>query len=179
MYSQADLTDIDAFKESLDSTLFPGVSSSIQAHSGFAKEQAKYVKCYIHWGFLIFWKKFAETEFQERRRKFSQLLRPLLLSMAQLGWQLSGTPLVRSGYNSFCKYMRTNCIGAAIALLDAVYLPLHISGVSFRMIGYGMPRVCAIFRQSTQSRLIFHSCSGWESRFRKLYWRPLRCHTHQ
>lgn len=31
--------------------------------------------------------------------------------------------------------------GAAIALLDGVYLPLHISGVSFRVIGYGMPRV--------------------------------------
>ncbi|KAF8814002.1 hypothetical protein BYT27DRAFT_7083008, partial [Phlegmacium glaucopus] len=26
-------------------------------------------------------------------------------------------------------------------LLDGVYLPLHISGVSFKMIGYGMPRV--------------------------------------
>lgn len=32
--------------------------------------------------------------------------------------------------------------GAAISLLDFVYLPLHISGVSFRMIGYGLPRVC-------------------------------------
>ena len=42
--------------------------------------------------------------------------------------------------------MTSSCIGAAIALLDAVYLPLHISGVSFKMIGYGMPRVCAIFR---------------------------------
>ena len=33
---------------------------------------------------------------------------------------------------------------AAIALLDALYLPLHISGVSFRMIGYGMPKVCYV-----------------------------------
>ncbi|KAF4593718.1 hypothetical protein EYR40_008508 [Pleurotus pulmonarius] len=32
-------------------------------------------------------------------------------------------------------------LGAALALLDGVYLPLHISGVTFRTIGYGMPRV--------------------------------------
>lgn len=36
-------------------------------------------------------------------------------------------------------------VGAAIALLDVVYLPLHISGVSFRMIGYGLPRVCVLY----------------------------------
>ncbi|KAF8623158.1 hypothetical protein AX17_007546 [Amanita inopinata Kibby_2008] len=32
-------------------------------------------------------------------------------------------------------------LGAAIALLDSIYLPLHISGVSFTTVGYGMPRV--------------------------------------
>ncbi|KAF8814001.1 lipase class 3 family protein [Phlegmacium glaucopus] len=32
-------------------------------------------------------------------------------------------------------------LGAATSLLDGVYLPLHISGVSFKMIGYGMPRL--------------------------------------
>jgi hypothetical protein len=36
-------------------------------------------------------------------------------------------------------------IGAAISLLDAVYLSLHIPNVTVEMIGYGMPRVCAIF----------------------------------
>lgn len=40
-YSEADATDANAFLESLDSTLFPGLSSSIEAHSGFANEQAK------------------------------------------------------------------------------------------------------------------------------------------
>ena len=39
--SEADATDIDVFLESLNPTLFPGVSSSIEAHSGFANEQAK------------------------------------------------------------------------------------------------------------------------------------------
>ncbi|KAH9479043.1 Lipase [Psilocybe cubensis] len=32
-------------------------------------------------------------------------------------------------------------LGGALALLDGVYLPLHITGVTFRVIGYGMPRV--------------------------------------
>lgn len=34
--------------------------------------------------------------------------------------------------------------GAAIALLDAVYLPLHISGVTFTTVVYGLPRVSAV-----------------------------------
>ena len=33
-------------------------------------------------------------------------------------------------------------LGAALALLDAVFLPLHLpSSTSFKIIGYGMPRV--------------------------------------
>ncbi|KAF8336196.1 Alpha/Beta hydrolase protein [Amanita rubescens] len=31
-------------------------------------------------------------------------------------------------------------LGAAIALLDSVYLPLHLPGVTFTTVGYGMPR---------------------------------------
>jgi len=32
-------------------------------------------------------------------------------------------------------------LGAALALLDGVFLPLHLPGVQFKVIGYGMPRV--------------------------------------
>ena len=32
-------------------------------------------------------------------------------------------------------------LGAAISLLDSVYLPLHISGVTFQSVLYGLPRV--------------------------------------
>ena len=32
-------------------------------------------------------------------------------------------------------------LGAAISLLDSVYLPLHISGVTFKSVLYGLPRV--------------------------------------
>lgn len=32
-------------------------------------------------------------------------------------------------------------LGGALALLDSIYLPLHINGVEFRTITYGLPRV--------------------------------------
>ena len=54
-------------------------------------------------------------------------------------------------------------VGAAISLLDGVYLPQHISGVSFKVIAYGLPRVCVTFRQSTLlSRLTLFFPLGWE-----------------
>lgn len=40
-HSLSDLTDVDIVMENLDSTLFPGVDSSVHVHSGFANEHAK------------------------------------------------------------------------------------------------------------------------------------------
>ena len=40
-YSESDLTDVDFFLTNLDTTLFPGVSSNVQAHNGFLAEHAK------------------------------------------------------------------------------------------------------------------------------------------
>ena len=40
IHSEADCTDADAFLETLDPGLFPGISSSVEVHSGFADEQA-------------------------------------------------------------------------------------------------------------------------------------------
>ncbi|KAJ3511453.1 hypothetical protein NLJ89_g4086 [Agrocybe chaxingu] len=97
---QADATDVDALLENLDSTLFPGVDSSVEVHSGFAGEQAKTA--------------------------------PDVLSAVNT---------VISTYGATQVTIVGHSLGAAIALLDGVCLPLQISGVSFRMIGYGMPRV--------------------------------------
>ncbi|KAF8893730.1 lipase class 3 family protein [Gymnopilus junonius] len=98
--AEADATDVNAFLESLDSALFPGLSSSIEAHSGFANEQAKT----------------ATTILSNVQKAISAH---------------SATQVTLVGHS----------LGAAISLLDAVYLPLHISGVSFKFIGYGLPRV--------------------------------------
>jgi hypothetical protein len=97
---EADATDADAFLEPLNATLFPGLSSSIEAHSGFAAEQAK-----------------TATE----------IISAIQTTIAAHG----ATQVTIVGHS----------LGAAIALLDVVSFPLHISGVSFRMIGYGLPRV--------------------------------------
>jgi len=94
------LTDAEAVYSSLDPSLFPGVSSSVEAHDGFQKAQAKAA--------------------------------PQVLAAVQKAISSYGAKQVTIVGHS---------LGAAIALLDSVYLPLHISGVSFRTIGYGMPRV--------------------------------------
>src|ERR1700761_8545444 len=38
---ESDLTDVEVLLVGLDSTLFPGVSSSVQVHDGFRNEHAK------------------------------------------------------------------------------------------------------------------------------------------
>jgi predicted lipase len=85
----------------LDSTLFPGLSSSILVHQGFANEQAKT----------------AQT---------------ILAAVLTLLSQHSASSVVVTGHS----------LGAALALLDSVYLPLHVpAGTRVRTITYGMPRV--------------------------------------
>ncbi|KAJ6605839.1 lipase [Mycena sp. CBHHK59/15] len=96
----SDVTDADFFLESLDSTLFPGVSSSVQAHSGFANEQAKTA---------------------------TQVLAAVKTALSKF----SVTKVTIVGHS----------LGGAIGLLDSVYLPLHLSGVTFKAILYGLPRV--------------------------------------
>ncbi|EKM50556.1 uncharacterized protein PHACADRAFT_152637 [Phanerochaete carnosa HHB-10118-sp] len=94
------LTDGDIEMANLDSTLFPGLSSSIEAHQGFADEQAKTA---------------------------TQILSAVQTTISRFG----ATKVTIAGHS----------LGAAISLLDSVYLPLHLSGVSFQTILYGLPRV--------------------------------------
>jgi hypothetical protein len=47
---------------------------------------------------------------------------------------------------------RRDTLGAAVSLLDSVFLPLHIPGLHVAYIGYGLPRVCP----SAISQLIVH-----------------------
>ncbi|KAF8259379.1 lipase, partial [Lactarius quietus] len=98
---EADLTDADFFLESLDSSLFPGIPSSVEVHSGFASEQASTA--------------------------------PTILSAVQQTLSEHGASSVTTLGHS---------LGAALSLLDAVYLRLQLSSsVSVHVVGYGMPRV--------------------------------------
>ena len=57
--------------------------------------------------------------------------------------------------------------GGAIALLDSVYLPLHISGVTFKTVSYGLPRVGYI----SYDIVVFQTYDrrpGWKPSFRQL-----------
>jgi len=98
----ADLTDADFFLGSLDSSLFPGLSSSIEVHSGFASEQADTAATIL-------------TEVQNT-----------------LAAHPGSTTVTTVGHS----------LGAALSLLDGVFLPLHLpSNIKVQTIVYGLPRV--------------------------------------
>ncbi|OBZ72588.1 Lipase [Grifola frondosa] len=94
------LTDADIIMTPLESTLFPGISSSIEVHSGFAGSQSRSA--------------------------------PNVLSAVKTALsEFKATKVTVTGHS----------LGAALGLLDAVFLPLHLPGVTVRFIGYGLPRV--------------------------------------
>ncbi|KAJ7102986.1 lipase [Mycena crocata] len=95
------LTDANFVLDRLDATLFPGVSSSVEAHSGFADEHAK-----------------TATQILAAVQKALATF-PTVKKVTLVGHSLAG----------------------ALSLLDSVYLPLHITGVTFRSVLYGLPRV--------------------------------------
>ncbi|KAJ7272653.1 alpha/beta-hydrolase [Mycena haematopus] len=94
------ITDSEFFLGTLNSTLFPGLSSSIEVHDGFRDAQAK---------------------------SATQVLAAVKTALSQSG--LKKVTIV--GHS----------LGGAIALIDSIYLPLHITGVTFKTIVYGLPRV--------------------------------------
>ncbi|KAH8104123.1 alpha/beta-hydrolase [Cristinia sonorae] len=98
---EADLLDADFFLGNLDPSLFPGISSSIQVHSGFRDSHARSA--------------------------------PPILSAVKTAMAAHGTTHVTIVGHS---------LGAALALLDSVFLPLHLpASTTFKTVGYGMPRV--------------------------------------
>ncbi|KAF7986533.1 hypothetical protein HWV62_26246 [Athelia sp. TMB] len=95
------LTDADIITENLSSSLFPGISTSIEVHSGFAGAQAD-----------------AATQV------------------------LAAVKTAMSKGNTQSVTLTGHSLGAAIALLDSVYLPLHLpSSTTFKTVVYGLPRV--------------------------------------
>lgn len=132
--SEAIATDIDAFLEKLNPSLFPGISSSIEVHSGFANEQAKYDLFAACSGSMLILCITAGPQ-----RTSCPLSRLLSRNMVRIRSRWSDIHLVCSGLSN--RFLLTESIGAAIALLDSVYLPLHLSGVTFQTVTYGLPRV--------------------------------------
>ncbi|VDC00949.1 unnamed protein product [Peniophora sp. CBMAI 1063] len=109
------LSDGEAVRSALDSTLFPGVPSGVSVHDGFQDAQADTATA--------------------------------VLAAVKKGQSTYGTNIVTVTGHS---------LGAAIALIDAVYLKVNLpSSTSIKMIGFGLPRVgnqdWADYLDSTQS----------------------------
>lgn len=95
------LTDVDIDQVILDSAHFPGISSSVKVHDGFANAQLKAAESVL----------------------------------AAVNTALSKYPTTKVT-------LVGHSLGAAISLLDSVYLPLHLpSTITYKTITYGMPRV--------------------------------------
>lgn len=95
------LTDADFFLEEFDTTLFPGLSSSIKAHSGFLDAQSKTA---------------------------SEVLAAVQKTMAS--------------HSTTHVTLASHSLGAAISLLDAVFLQLHLpTSTSFTISNFGQPRI--------------------------------------
>ncbi|KAJ3971599.1 lipase class 3 family protein [Lentinula raphanica] len=94
------LTDAEFILKALDSSLFPGVSSSVEAHDGFAKAQASTASA-------------------------------VLAAVQQAMAAHSTTAVITVGHS----------LGAAISLLDALYLSIQMPSANVNYIGYGLPRV--------------------------------------
>ncbi|KAK7029439.1 hypothetical protein VNI00_014571 [Paramarasmius palmivorus] len=93
-------TDARFFPRSLSSSLFPGISSSVKVHSGFADVQEKTA---------------------------AEILAAVKKAMAD-----NNTNKITTVGHS---------LGAALALIDAVYLRVQLPNADIRTVGYGMPRV--------------------------------------
>lgn len=117
--SEADLTDRYIHLERLDSTLFPGISSSVGVHSGFRDGHAKSATVIL-----------SAVE--------SAMSAYNATHVTIVGHSLGGVRLARFREHS-AHILYT---GAALALLDSVFLPLHLPpDTTFKTVGYGMPRV--------------------------------------
>ena len=88
----------------------------------------------------------------------------------------------------WCRFSDFALTGGAIALLDSVYLPLHLpNGTSFQTITYGLPRVSPPV--PTPSPALTHlTHTGWQQSLRRLrrcpalartYHRQERLHPHR
>ncbi|KAG2067306.1 alpha/beta-hydrolase [Suillus decipiens] len=95
------VTDAYFFLTTLDQTLFPGISSDIEAHNGFRDAQAS-----------------TATDV------------------------LAAVKSAMSTYHTKSVTLVGHSLGAAITLLDSIYLPLWLpAGTTFTTIAYGLPRV--------------------------------------
>ncbi|KAN0088316.1 hypothetical protein V8E55_005373 [Tylopilus felleus] len=117
------LTDADFILGGLDSSLFPGLSSDIKVHSGFRNEQSLTASDIL-------------SSVQTAISKYGTN------SVTLVGHFSVSTSTISDSCSVLSSHHCPMYAGAALSLLDSVYLPLHLpSGTTFRTVLYGLPRV--------------------------------------
>ncbi|CUA68352.1 Lipase [Rhizoctonia solani] len=94
------LIDVDFRLDRLDTTLFPGIPSSVKTHNGFQEAQARSAKA-------------------------------KLVAVKEAIAKHSTSPVTLTGHS----------LGAAVSLIDALYLSIHLPSVKLKVVTHGMPRV--------------------------------------
>ncbi|CAE6541382.1 unnamed protein product [Rhizoctonia solani] len=94
------LIDVDFRLDRLDTTLFPGIPSSVKTHNGFQEAQARSAKA-------------------------------KLVAVKEAIAKHGTSPVTLTGHS----------LGAAVSLIDALYLSIHLPSVKLKVVTHGMPRV--------------------------------------
>ncbi|KAJ7493272.1 lipase [Mycena galericulata] len=112
------LSDASVIQTVLDPMLFPGIGNEVQVHSGFMEEQAKTA---------------------------TYVLAAVKIALARYGTSsvtMVGHSLVSFSTVNLRTPIHVEFLCGAIALLDSVYLPLHLPpSTKFTTVVYGLPRV--------------------------------------
>lgn len=116
------LNDAQFVLKPLDRTLFPGIPKTLEAHEGFQSTHSRSVPIPFEQVLSLF-------------HSFSVLCRsaPSVLAAVRAAQEATGSnSVVIIGHS----------LGGAIALLDSVYLPLHLPSTTiFTTSVFGLPRV--------------------------------------
>ncbi|KAG8735020.1 hypothetical protein FRC10_011083 [Ceratobasidium sp. 414] len=114
------LIDADFGLDELDTTLFPGVPSSVKTHSGrrYSREMRGSKLDWISWS----------TGFQKAQKRSA-------------GAKLDAVEKAMSKHGTSLVTLTGHSLGGAISLIDALFLSINLPNAKVKVVAHGIPRV--------------------------------------